>query len=157
MSFQPGHPKWGGRKPGTPNKPNATINERARAIGVDPFEVLLKFAKGDWEGLGYEAKSTTKWTSSGIEYEEDVITPQMRLFAAKECVQYLEPKKKAIEVSNSLSPQEQLLVDLFRERMEAHERANLENRATDHSGDHATGDVLGPTTEVPGPTIPKTE
>jgi hypothetical protein len=96
-----GGKKTGGRTKGTPNKDTLPLREMAERIGVNPFEVLLRFAAGDWQGLGYDKKCTTKWTGSGIEYEEDTITPLMRLTAAKEAVQYLESKRKAIELSNS--------------------------------------------------------
>jgi hypothetical protein len=84
---------------GTPNRQTKTLLERAEAIGVDPFEILLLFAKADWKALGYDSKSTTKWTSSGIEYEEDVITPELRVTAAKEACQYMHPKRKATELT----------------------------------------------------------
>lgn len=120
MQFRPtGRTKAGGRQKGTPNKRALRLQELAAELGVDPFEILLRFAGNDWKGLGYASGSTTKWTASGIEYEEDVITPQMRLLAAKEAVQYLEPKRKAIEVDQTLSPEERQLVEMYREKMKA--------------------------------------
>jgi hypothetical protein len=120
MAAPKGHPKWGGRKKGSANQDTQAIEERAQELGVSPFEVLLLFAKGDWQNLGYAAKCTTKWTGSGIEYEEDVITPQMRLLAAKEACQYLYPKRKAIEIGQELTPEEQVVLQMFREKMKAY-------------------------------------
>ena len=102
MPFEKGKPRHpnAGRKKGTPNKDSLPLEQKAAELGVDPFTILLHFAGGHWEQLGYKEKCTTKWTGSGIEYEEDVITPAMRLTASKEAAQYLYPKKKAIELSN---------------------------------------------------------
>lgn len=68
-------------------------------LGVDPFDILLFFAKGDWKSLGYEAASTTSFTSAGIEYEEPIIKPELRMHAAKEACQYVLPKRKATEMT----------------------------------------------------------
>lgn len=94
-----GHPKTGGRTKGTPNKNTQELIELADKLSVNPFEILLMIADGDWKGLGYPTKSRTQWTPSGIEYEEDTITVEMRLSAAKEACQYLYPKRKAVELS----------------------------------------------------------
>jgi hypothetical protein len=68
-------------------------------LGVDPFEILLYFAKGDWKALGYDTPSTQSFTSAGIEYEDPIITPELRLQAAKEACQYVLPKRKATEMT----------------------------------------------------------
>jgi hypothetical protein len=65
-------------------------------LGVDPFEILLLFAKGDWKGLGYKSETVVKY-SHGNPYKTDVITADHRLKAASEASQYLHPKRKAIE------------------------------------------------------------
>lgn len=89
--------KHGGRKKGTPNKSTLPLKELAEKLDVDPFEVLLRFAAEDWKGLGYEARTETKFTPQGLEVVEYVIAPQMRLKAAAEACQYLHPKRKAVE------------------------------------------------------------
>jgi hypothetical protein len=101
MAFRKGekrHPN-AGRKAGTPNKNTQTLIDKAKELGVDPFDVVLRFAKGDWKGLGYDAEKETKFTAAGIEYEEYLIKPEMRLKAASEACQYILPKRKAIEQS----------------------------------------------------------
>jgi hypothetical protein len=56
MPFEPGapRPEKGGRKAGTPNKRNAELLVRAREMGADPAEYLMKYIKGDVRELGYE-------------------------------------------------------------------------------------------------------
>ncbi len=89
--------KTGGRAKGTPNKPTQTLVDKAQELGCDPFEILLRFAKGDWKGLGYEKETETKFTAAGIEFDEHVIKPEMRVKAAAEACQYIHAKRKAIE------------------------------------------------------------
>lgn len=72
---KPGSPKTGGRKKGTPNKINSEISERIRASGIDPLNVMLDLL-----------------------HESD---PQLRFSAAKELIQYVYPKRKAIEIVES--------------------------------------------------------
>lgn len=93
-----GHPRYGGRQKGTPNKTKTPLKERADALGVDPFEVLLLFAKGDWKALGYESEKRRIY-SKDIVNEEHYIQPAIRAKAAAEACQYIYPKLKAIEHS----------------------------------------------------------
>jgi hypothetical protein len=103
----PGGPKTGGRQKGTPNKVSAAQRIDAIAIAeqleCNPFEVILNFVKGDWRALGYQSPTKTLFTAEGTPYEVDVITPEMRLSAAKEATQYLIPKKKALEISGDIN------------------------------------------------------
>lgn len=103
MAFTPGHRKAGGRKKGTPNRPRITARERADAMGVDPIEILLMFAAGDWKGLGYQEAFTTKYSPAGIEFTEDTIPQAMRMKAAAEAAQYIEPKLKSVEHSGAIA------------------------------------------------------
>lgn len=89
--------KTGGRVKGTLNRDTKTLVDKATELGVDPFEVLLLFAKEDWESLGYTARTETKFTPQGIEFEEYTIPPALRSKAAAEACQYLYPKRKAVE------------------------------------------------------------
>lgn len=95
-----GQRKTGGRKRGTPNKRTEPLIERAEKLGIDPFEILLHFAKGNWECLGYESATTTAFTNAGIEFEEPTISPELRVTAAKAACEYLHPKRKAIEIED---------------------------------------------------------
>ena len=88
--------KFGGRKKGTPNKSIDPLKERAEKLKIDPFEILLLFANGDWESLGYPAATFVKEGSTFVN-EELYIKPETRARAAAEACQYLHPKLKAIE------------------------------------------------------------
>lgn len=96
-----GLPKTGGRKKGCPNKKTQELRECAERLGVNPFEVLLLFAEGNWKALGYN---------------RSVIAPPVRARAAAEACQYLHPKRKAIEHSGEIKSPESELSDLELDR-----------------------------------------
>ena len=79
--------KFGGRQKGTPNKKTFDAKLIAEQLDCDPFEILVHFAKGDADALGYKGGT---------------IPPDMRLQAAKEASQYLYPKRKAVEHSGEI-------------------------------------------------------
>ena len=83
MKFQPGHAKLGGRKRGVRNK-RRSIYEACEELGLDPFAELAKIAMA--------------------EDHPD------RFLALKELCQYIEPKKKAVEVA--AENREQILVEI---------------------------------------------
>lgn len=97
MGFK-GGPKTGGRGKGTPNKDSVPAEQKARELGIDPFEVLLRFADGDWKALGYESdKVTAGITANGTRWEKYTIDPAVRQKAAAEACSYIFPKRKAID------------------------------------------------------------
>lgn len=100
--------KTGGRKKGSINKSSVPAMEVAERLGVDPFEVLLHFASGNWEALGYPAEKYISKSGLGKEgswVEESFhIDPAVRCKAASEATQYLLPKRKALEVSTDIDP-----------------------------------------------------
>ena len=102
MPFEKGHVRYGGRAKGTPNKGISELKQRAKEIGIDPFDVLLYFAKGDWKSLGYNQSFITRVGKGGETYDIERITPEMRMKAAGEAAQYLHPKLKAIEHSGDI-------------------------------------------------------
>lgn len=57
--------------------------ERANVLGINPFDILLKFAAGDYEGLGYD---------------QNCISPDLRMSAASQAAKYLYPQLKAIDM-----------------------------------------------------------
>jgi len=83
MAAPKGHKRYGGRVAGTPNKSTINLSEIAERVGVDPFEILLLFAKGDYKALGYS----------------EPIEQSIRAKCASDACQYLHSKKKALEVS----------------------------------------------------------
>lgn len=101
MAFKPGEKRkeGAGRKKGTPNKRTQVLQEKAEALGVDPFEILLLFAAGRWEALGYtEKQKVVMVTQSGMEVFDDVIDAELRQKSAADACQYLFPKRKAIDM-----------------------------------------------------------
>jgi hypothetical protein len=93
--------KTGGRGKGTPNKRSMELREKAEALGVSPFEIMLLFAMGNEKALGYEGPQIKVLKDGGV-VEMPWITPEMRLKAAAEAASYLYPKLKAIEHSGSV-------------------------------------------------------
>lgn len=79
MAAPKGHPKYGGRTKGTPNKKTQSLFDKCEAHGFDPFEALLEMA-------------------------QENIDPQIKLGALKEVCSYLYPKRKAIEHSGLTDP-----------------------------------------------------
>ncbi len=110
MPFLPGRAKTGGRKSGTLNHADQPIAERLRAMGCNPFQVLADLAAGDLpcgvcRGEGktrYQAKSDRlheRKCESCYGSGKERISPSERARAASELAQYLEPKRKAIELT----------------------------------------------------------
>lgn len=88
-----------GRPKGCKNKRTLTVEMIAENFHLDPFEVLMMVAAGDWKGLGFDAPSHTTFAASGIEYEELWIKLSDRVQAAKEAAKYLYSQKKSVELS----------------------------------------------------------
>lgn len=86
-----------GRKKGTPNKVTAACRELADRLGVSPFEVLLHFAAGDWQALGYETATQRRVNAHGM-WEEFRIDPATRMKAAAEASKYLYPQRKSMQL-----------------------------------------------------------
>jgi len=123
-------PQPTGRGIATQNRITLELREKAKELDCDPFEILIYFAKGDWKALGYDEPVVSKWTNAGIEYEEHVIQPAMRLKAASDAAQYIYPKRKAIDVTQMLSEDEKSLIEEYRERLATLEK-NLKDGVID--------------------------
>lgn len=91
--------KTGGRQKGTLNKRTLHVEEIAAQFNIDPFEVLMMIAAGDWKGLGFNEKVKTSFTNAGIEFEEDHVKLEHRLNAAKEAAKYLYSQKQSVAIS----------------------------------------------------------
>lgn len=85
---------FGGRPKGAKNKRTLQVDIIAERLQVDPFEILMKMAAGDWKGLGYDTETYVMENASGATKVGYTISPEMRLSAAKECCQYLHSKRK---------------------------------------------------------------
>ncbi len=92
---QSGNPA--GRRPGTPNKRTTLMRDKAEELGVDPMEVVLLFAKGDWRALGYKEETFISSTSEFGNTIEYTIPPVLRAKCAMDAIQYIAPKLKSIE------------------------------------------------------------
>lgn len=89
-----------GRVAGTPNKKTVEAMVRAEELGIDPFEILLLFAAGDWEALGL-SPTRTMTSGAGGTYEVDTISPELRQKSAHDACKYLLPQRKAMEMSTN--------------------------------------------------------
>jgi hypothetical protein len=98
-----GRGRMGGRKKGTPNKDKIELLAKAQELGVDPFEVLLLFAKGDWKALGYDSEKYVASESDHGSIYKWTIEPSVRAKCASEACQYLYAKRKAIEHSGEIN------------------------------------------------------
>lgn len=109
MPFYKGMKKVGGRKVGSVNKITTDARELAQRLGVDPHEILLRFAANDWKGLGYKSPTYEKTTLTrgedgklkATKYSHPYITPEIRATCAKEAAKYVRPQLKAIEVTDT--------------------------------------------------------
>jgi len=99
LAFTKGHKLATGRPKGSKNKHSFNAEEIANKFDVQPLEILMMIATGDWAGLGYAEKSKISFTSAGIEFEEDHIRLQDRTMAAKEASKYLYSQKQAVALS----------------------------------------------------------
>lgn len=101
MAHEKGTPKTegSGRKKGSQNKRTFRVEEIAEKFNVDPFEVLMMVAAGDWEALGFESQSKISYTNAGIEFEEPHIKLSDRVQAAKEAARYLYSQKQSVAIS----------------------------------------------------------
>lgn len=101
MPFVKGQARFptSGKKKGTKNKKTQSLIDKAEVLGVDPFEVLLLFAKNDWRSLGYH---------------EPLIDPDTRVHAAKEACKYLYSQRKAIDVTSGGESLGNSLIDILK-------------------------------------------
>jgi hypothetical protein len=89
-----------GRKKGQPNKNTLDVMQKCKELGVDPLEIMLRFAAGDWKGLGYkEEKRVVGIGPKGLLIEDYVIDAGLRQKSAKDVSEYLYAKRKAVEHS----------------------------------------------------------
>lgn len=111
MAFAPGHKKAGGRAKGTKNRDKQTLQELTDKLGVDPFQVLLLFAKGDWKALKYEAECYFSEKPDGAVKMGYVISPELRQKSAADACKYLYPQLKAVEHSGGVKTNDTAAVD----------------------------------------------
>src|SRR5690348_9649715 len=103
----------GGRKPGTPNKSTQTVQDTLARLGVDPFEGMAiiaanKLPCGVCRGKG---KTSYKITGSDQIHQRtcescygtlfEACSPELRGKMHSELAQYVAPKRKAVDHTNS--------------------------------------------------------
>jgi len=93
--------KTGGRQKGQLNKRTKLVDEMAANLDVNPFEILLRFSAGDWEGLGYPTRTRKMLTKTGEVIELDRIEPCDRIASAKAACEYLHSKRKTVELTDA--------------------------------------------------------
>ena len=110
--------KFGGRTKGTPNKKTSSVLEKCEQLGVDPIDVLLNFAKGDWKALGYDSPThVTGYLPNGDPIVKERIPPELRQKSAKDASEYIHPKRKAIEMSGELATTPISIEQIVKERL----------------------------------------
>lgn len=107
-----GYPKTGGRAKGTLDKRTQVLAQLAADLNCEPFQILIHFAKGDWQALGYSGP-----VFMNGDYEEERIPSMARLKAAVEACKYLYSQRKPIDSENDLTSEELTFLNIFRERM----------------------------------------
>ncbi len=85
------------RTKGSRDRKMIDAQKKAEELRIDPFEILLLFAAGNWEALGYEKKTKLIPIGKDNMIEEDVIGPELRMNAARDATNYIFAKRKAIE------------------------------------------------------------
>lgn len=88
-----------GRPKGARSKINQLAHEKAEEMGVDPFKVLLMFAKGDWKALGYATETYISKTGKDGDTLSYHVEPNTRAKCASDACRYLHPTQKAVEIS----------------------------------------------------------
>lgn len=97
MPFKKGE---GGRPKGAKNLRSFNAEEIANRLDIDPLEVLLLFAKGDWKSLGYHDEKIVTVTKDGAK-EEFTIQPAVRARSAAEACKYFYSQKQAVALSTN--------------------------------------------------------
>lgn len=92
--------KTGGRKKGSITKDRQMLIDKCKELGVDVFEILLRFANNDWQGLGYKTENhVIGMTQRGDPIEVERISPELRQKSANDASRFMLPQLKAIDVT----------------------------------------------------------
>lgn len=86
-----------GRPPGSKNIKTFNVEEIASRFELEPIEVLMMIANGDWHGLGYSAPTKITFTPQGLEVEEEHVNIAERSKAAVAAARYLYSPKQAVD------------------------------------------------------------
>lgn len=115
MPFQPG------RRKGSRSRKIGLVEAIAGKFNQDPFEILMRFASGDWKGLGYDSEVYVMENAQGGTKIGYTIPPELRASCAKEAAQYLYAKRKE-EPEQLDEPIEVMSIEEKREFLEQAEK-----------------------------------
>lgn len=90
--------KTGGREKGSINKKTQQAIDICNKHNFDALEFLVLVAKGDATKLGYTSNTAIKMGKGGVVVEEDVITMNHRIDAARQVCNKTYPDIKSVEV-----------------------------------------------------------
>jgi hypothetical protein len=103
--------KTGGRRKGTPNKRKTSFRTALQAyceqLGVDPHRFMADM-------LANNETVTYGMDLEGTPIVGPAVKMELKLNAAKELAQYLEPKLKAMEVEHSMNPDRPIRITIRR-------------------------------------------
>ena len=104
MGFKKGQPRdpKAGRKKGTKNKFTFNAEMLARDLGIDPLEICIHIAAGNWEEAGFKEEFIFVEKPDGAVTARPCIMPEMRLAAAKEAARYMYSTKQAVQLSGEV-------------------------------------------------------
>jgi hypothetical protein len=85
---------------GIPNKDVSFIIETCERLKCDPVEILCYVANGDWKSLGYKGPTQQQVGMGGVKVEVPVIQLDHRIDSAKKLMDFIYPKRKAIEITD---------------------------------------------------------
>lgn len=88
------------RTKGARNKHTFEVDELAQRFAMSPFEILMHMAHNNWKELGYDNEYffTEQTEGEGRAIKMDpVISPNVRLNAAKEAAKYIHSPKQAVD------------------------------------------------------------
>lgn len=88
------------RPKGIANKKTDYFFDACGKLKHDPVEFNIRVAQNDWKSLGYEERTYTVHTKSGGSYEQDYITVADRITANNKLLDFMFPKRKAIELTS---------------------------------------------------------
>lgn len=90
--------KSGGRVRGVVNKRTQLAIDICNKHDFDPLEFLVLVAKGDATKIGYSSNTAIKIGKGGVVIEEDVITMNHRIDAARLICNKTHPDIKSVEI-----------------------------------------------------------
>ncbi len=88
-----------GSRKGCKNKHTFQVEEIAHKFRVEPFEIMMRIASGDWEFFDFPSPTKMTFTPQGIEIEELNIPMELRGKMAEKACRYLYSQKQAVEVT----------------------------------------------------------